>query len=239
LNQTSKANDLIEKLKADNRRENSATLPYYEGQLALNAMKYEKAEKLLSIAHSASPNYISAAMLAKAMIGNGHVDQAKVMLEKQLNNGELPPTRFKNIVASFYTHIKEYEKAAVMYENLISKHGEDPVLLNNFAFNTLMAKGDLEVAKAAAEKAVGLAPENAGFLDTLAWIEFKSGENGKAYINMSKAADMNPASNQINLHFAEVLISIGNTRKAKEILDKVKRPTGVESKALMQLRKSL
>jgi len=239
LNQTSKANDLIEKLKVDNRIENSATLPYYEGQLALNAMKYEKAEKLLSIAHSASPNFISAAMLAKAMIGNGHTGQAKVMLEKQLNNGGVVPGRFKNIVASFYTHIEEYEKAAVMYENLISKHGEDAVLFNNFAFNTLMAKGDLEVAKAAAKKAVGLAPENADILDTLAWIQFKSGEKDEAYINMSKAANMNPASNQINLHFAELLISIGNTRKANEVLDKVKRPTGVESKALMQLRKSL
>jgi putative PEP-CTERM system TPR-repeat lipoprotein len=239
LNYIKKANLILQKIKQNPENNNNVLIPYYEGQLALNAMEYEKAEKLLSMAHSSSPTYISAAMLAKAMIANGHINQAKVMFKKQLNNGELVPRKFKNIVASFYTHVGEYIIAADMYQSLIAEHGEDAALLNNFAFNTLMAKGDLDVAKIAAEKAVGLAPDNADILDTLAWIEFKSNHVGEAYINISKAAEMKPASNDINLHYAEILISIGNTQKAKEILDQVKRPTSVESKTLMQLRKSL
>ncbi|WP_299084292.1 XrtA/PEP-CTERM system TPR-repeat protein PrsT [uncultured Paraglaciecola sp.] len=239
LNQTDKANKIVQKLKDESRKENVTLLPYYEGQLALNEMDYEKAEKLLTKAHNDSPNYISAAMLAKAMIANGHKEHAKEMLEKQLNSGGAVPESFKSIIASFYTYINEYEKAAAMYKNLMSGDKGDPALLNNFAFNTLMANGDLEVALTAAEKAVKLAPGNAGILDTLAWIEFKSGLMGRAYTNISAAAELDPNSNQINLHFAEILISIGNTKKAQEVLNKIKRPSDVESQTLKQLRNSL
>ncbi|GAC21990.1 XrtA/PEP-CTERM system TPR-repeat protein PrsT [Paraglaciecola arctica] len=240
LNQIKKANLILKKIKQNPENNNNTLIPYYEGQLALNAMDYEKAEKLLLKAHNLYPSYISAAMLGKAMIGNGHITQAKAMFEKQLSiQGTPSPQKFRGIVASFYTYIGDYNKAAGMYKDLLVQFGETAALLNNFAFNTLMANADLEEAITAATKAVALAPENGDILDTLGWIQFKDNQMGNAYVNLSKAAVMQPASNAINLHFAELLISMGNMKKANEILDKVKRPTNEESKRLMQLRSKL
>jgi putative PEP-CTERM system TPR-repeat lipoprotein len=240
LNRIEDANLILQNIKENPENKNNVLLPYYEGQLALNALEYKKAEKLLLNAHNLSPSYISATMLGKAMIGNGHIKHAKAMFEKQLGNDEKSaPKKFREDVASFYSYIGEYEKAASMYNGMLIQFGESVGLLNNFAFNTLKANGNLEDASIAATKAVALAPENGDVLDTLGWIQFKTNQLGKAYVNLSKAADMRPNSNAINLHFAELLISMGNLKKANGILDKVKRPNNAESKILKQLRNKL
>ncbi|WP_416306704.1 XrtA/PEP-CTERM system TPR-repeat protein PrsT [Neptunicella sp. SCSIO 80796] len=238
LNQIKAANDLLAQIKKQDDKSGAELLPYYEGSLALNEKDFKKAEKLLSEHHKKSPNFTSATMLAKAMLGNNQIDEAEKVLIEQLNSTKNPPKSFMYGVANFYTFTKNYEKAGQIYAQSIDKYGENLQVLNNLAYNRIQS-GDIEGAREPAQKALKLAPDMPQILDTMGWVEFKSGNLDQAYQYLSSAAKKAPNINDIVLHLAEVLIELKQYSKASLMMREMKDLSSIQRNTRTELSKKI
>ena len=78
-----------------------------------------------------------------------------------------------------------HEKTCKEYPNSAANH-------NSLAWLLACCRRQLDKALEHAKKAVELAPEQAGYLDTLAEVHFQRGEKDKAIAHMKKCLEMEP-----------------------------------------------
>jgi cellulose synthase operon protein C len=177
-------------------------------------------------------------MLAKAMQGNGHIKQARDILETELAKLSNPSVRSYHTVAEFYLYNGLYQEAAVLYGKIAELEGESAGTLNNLAFALQGAK-NFDEARVAALKALELAPNMPNILDTLGWIEYESGNNAEAYKHLSNAVKLAPKDNGLILHLAEVQIAIGQKDQARALLKKLSNASKVDVAKRDKLLKSI
>jgi Flp pilus assembly protein TadD len=114
----------------------------------------------------------------------------------------------------------------------------DAPVLNNYA-NLLLALNQPE-ARAQAERALSLDPQNAAFADTLGWILVKQGQLDAALRYLREARLRNPHDGQIRLHLAYALAKSGRTPEAREELVAALKVPGIETlEEVAPLRKEL
>jgi len=114
------------------------------------------------------------------------------------------------LAATVYKRVEAYDRAAEVYRTLLDIEGDDVETLNNYAYllaNHLGRPGD---ALPLAERAVELAPRaplaQASILDTLGWVQFRSGALDQAELTLRKSLAIQPLA-PVHLHLAEVLIA--------------------------------
>lgn len=227
MGQVEAARAVLQAIKTKNDSAQGELLDFYEGQLALRDKNYPKAENLLRAHHKNSPSFTSAMMLAKAMQGNGHIAQARGILEVELAKQSNASSRSYHTVAEFYLYNGLFQEAAVIYGKLIELEGETAGTLNNLAFALQGAK-KLDQAREKALKALELAPDTPSIMDTLGWIEHELGNNAEAYKHLSNAVKLAPKENGLMLHLAEVQIAIGQKDQAKALLRKLSNASKLE-----------
>lgn len=202
----------------------SVTLSLYEGQLSMVDLNYAKAIEQLSVYHERSPSFLSAILLAKAMVGIEQPLRAKSLLEEHVANLENVLPRMHHVLAEFYLQNRFYTEAAGYYASIVELNPNDVAALNNLAYVRESA-GELEKAKEAASRAYELEPNNPFVMDTLGWIEFKLGNTDGAFALIYKASEMVPASNDIGLHLAELYLTMGQKDRARSVLTRIKKPS--------------
>jgi tetratricopeptide (TPR) repeat protein len=111
------------------------------------------------------------------------------------------------------------DSAIEQYEQLLKNSGDDPVILNNLAWQYAISGQDGAIELA--EEAHRLAPENGSITDTLAWILFNEGELERALSLLERAVEQSPDDPEIQFHLATVLRSTGNATRAKSIVDEL------------------
>jgi tetratricopeptide (TPR) repeat protein len=84
------------------------------------------------------------------------------------------------------------QKMTARYEQLCREHPRSASHHNSLAWMLACCRRQLDQALEHASKAVELAPEQAGYLDTLAEVHFQRGETGKALALMKKCIEMEP-----------------------------------------------
>jgi len=109
------------------------------------------------------------------------------------------------------------QAAVVEYERLLNDGGEDPVSLNNLAWQ--YAEEGREGAVALAERAHELAPDNGSISDTLGWILYRDGQADEALEILRLAATQSPNNPEVQFHLATVLVETGNREEASSVLD--------------------
>ncbi len=108
-----------------------------------------------------------------------------------------------DVLIRFYKHKTADQKVLTTYDTALVRLPEDTGLLNGYAWYVYEQKiaGRYDHAIACAEKAVKLNPDKANIWDTLAWLEYETGQKDKAIAHMEKAMALDPD----RVYFAENL----------------------------------
>ena len=112
---------------------------------------------------------------------------------------------------------KNYAHAASYYQTALSLQPNNALILNNLAW----VLGQTKSTKALeyAEKANQIAPNQPGFMDTLAMLLADKGDTIKALELLNKAVAAAPEASGIQLNRAKVLISAGKKDEARKELE--------------------
>ena len=125
--------------------------------------------------------------------------------------------RAKSRLAQYYGETGESDKAVRLYQELLKTNANDPVILNNLAWE-YQKGGNFEAALGLAVKARELRPESAAIADTLGWIYRGLGERDKSLQLLREAVRLMPKDPEIRYHLAVTLAESGVDAEAAEIL---------------------
>jgi tetratricopeptide (TPR) repeat protein len=131
----------------------------------------------------------------------------------------------------------QIDKAVAQYETVLQTHNNDPVALNNLAWQ--YAELGRKEAVQLARRAHQLAPDNGSITDTYAWILFQQGESKQALSLLRQAVQLSPDNPQIRYHLAVVHADVGDLAEAKAILGVLLQrgeqfPSRTDAEALME-----
>jgi len=144
---------------------------------------------------------------------------AVVSLRKaiELNSGknqQLDQVAYGSLANSLY-NLGEKDSAFVYFDKALELNPADDQVLNNYAYFLSLEKKDLPKARRMAEKVVAKNPENATYLDTLAWILFQMGSYVEANEYMEKAIRFeSEPSGTLMEHYGDILYHIGKKDEA-------------------------
>ena len=105
-------------------------------------------------------------------------------------------------------------------EQVIKLNPNNAEALNFVAYSLAETGRDLEKATSYVNKAIEIEPDNAYFLDTLAWIYFQKGDLAKAQETIEKAVQATPDDMTFLEHYAEIIEKSGDIDKTIAILKK-------------------
>lgn len=114
-------------------------------------------------------------------------------------------------LAQAYETVKNYDQAIVNYESVIAKNPSAEIAINNLA-TLLIDHFDDEVHKTKAKALAELLQksEQAYFLDTYGWVEFKTGDVNKAITIFEKVNVMNAQEPAFKYHLGAAYLKQGN-----------------------------
>lgn len=132
---------------------------------------------------------------------------------------------FDSYLGDLYHSVGEVEKSFEAYDRVLRVDPDNALVLNNYAYYLSLRKERLNDAKTMAQHAVELAPENAIYLDTYAWVLYELGDYQAAEIQMAKAvAQPIPLSSARTYyeHYIKILEKANKPEKAEEYRQKLK-----------------
>jgi tetratricopeptide (TPR) repeat protein len=133
----------------------------------------------------------------------------------------------------------DFKTAEELYRRGLKLLPDQPESLNNLAYLILLRGGDLNEAKGLADKAVQIAPQTAGFYDTLGRILAKQGDRDAAIANFHTALRVDPNNLEALIGLASTLCDAGKRESAMSLMPQI--DTAVRSRPGMSaaLRKEL
>jgi putative PEP-CTERM system TPR-repeat lipoprotein len=106
------------------------------------------------------------------------------------------------------------------YEVLLDAGEEDPIVLNNLAWE-YQGIGELDRAIELATEALEADPELGSAYDTLGWALFKRGDLERSFENLRRSAEMMPRNGNARFRYASVLAQYGRDQEAIGILQEL------------------
>jgi uncharacterized protein (TIGR03790 family) len=113
-------------------------------------------------------------------------------------------------LAAVYGRLQEHQKAVERYRIVIEAQPQNPLALNNLAYALGVHLKTPEEALPFARRALAVAPESPGILDTVGWIEYLSGNTTAAARLLTDASRRQPENSEIRLHTAIVSAAAGS-----------------------------
>jgi len=139
--------------------------------------------------------------------------------------------QFYSSLGDCYYKLGRYGESDLAFEKALSISGTNTVVLNNYAYYLGERGVNLEKAKELASRVYRLEPKNPTFLDTYAWVLFKSGDLQQARDLIEQAIRLGGENNgEILEHYGDILYKSGDTEKALEQWQKAKNAGGELSK---------
>ena len=193
------------------------------GSIYFQQGEYQEAEKQFKEAievspHWDRPHYGLVALYAKTNRLHEAADDLHTMYSQN-------PQSFRTgfTLSVIYQKLGQHEKAIALLEDLAARYPNVISVNNNLAYLHAEHSQDPEQLKKAldyAHKALTRAPENPQVLDTVAWVELKSGNLDRAMKyadSVAKGAEKDPT---INYHTGLISARIGKKQVAAEYLSK-------------------
>lgn len=118
-----------------------------------------------------------------------------------LNNQDL---NILSALALAYDNQGMFDKSTQTYEKALLVDPQNPLILNNYAYNLSERGESLDKALSMSKVAVEKDPENASYLDTIGWIYFKLKNYKLAKENIEKSLQINPNSAVVLEHLGDV-----------------------------------
>ncbi|MCV2886019.1 PEP-CTERM system TPR-repeat protein PrsT [Aestuariibacter sp. AA17] len=226
LNRLDEAENVLKTLKETT--EPTLAQQRYEGELLYKLGQFDEAAPLLKRYYEEFPTFATALSYTKTLAAQNKFEDAAIVLETEYK--KLSDTSgVDHTMAEFYANAKDYANARKYYQKAMEETADNFIAMNNLAMIELES-GNLSDAKALAQKAVNIRPNIPPLKDTLGWIQYKSGDLPNALKNIGDAYSAFPESEDIAMHYAEVLLEAGNARKAEQVLNSIS-PTRTDLRA--------
>ena len=115
--------------------------------------------------------------------------------------------------------LKKYKALEEQLEMLIGENPQNAAALNLYAYSLAERGVRLNEASGYAARALAISPQDASFIDTMAWIYFKQNKLDQAY-NLLASIDEEifSANAEIAYHYGAVLAALGRPEEAKKYL---------------------
>ena len=111
-----------------------------------------------------------------------------------------------------YHELGETKKSYSAYYKALSFNPQNAMVLNNFAYHLSVTGKSLKQALQMAQKATTLSPNNATYLDTLAWVYYKLERYDEAKKVMQQAMSFDTDNSaELALHYGDILDAMGST----------------------------
>jgi putative PEP-CTERM system TPR-repeat lipoprotein len=189
-----------------------------EGTILAAQKKPDAAFKAYERAFTLAQTPLLAVRLAASMKALGKARESEARLQQwQKEHGSDP------VIVTYMGESalmdKQYKTAAALFESLLKTNPDNAAVLNNLAL-AYQAQKDPR-ALATAERAMKLAPTNAGVIDTVGWMLAQQGDLQRAVPLLRKAVEAEPRATETRYHLAYALNQAGDKKAARQELDKL------------------
>ena len=119
------------------------------------------------------------------------------------------------LIAEAYYRLDEHAKSDSIFESLIEDDPDNYMVLNNYSYYLAERGVKLAEAKKWSWKAIDNNPDNATFLDTYAWVLYRSGELEEAEKYILKALDKGGKNDpEVNEHAGDIQAALNSKEMA-------------------------
>lgn len=137
--------------------------------------------------------------------------------------------RFYSYLGEVYNKQKLFEKSDEAYDKALNIDGNNVFVLNNYAYYLTLRKVKLDKAAQMAKKANELAPNQASFEDTYAWVLFQQEKYSEARVWIERSISHTTPNAELLEHYGDILFKAGNTSEALMQWKKAKELGGASS----------
>jgi putative PEP-CTERM system TPR-repeat lipoprotein len=187
-----------------------------EGDALLAQKKFAPAAKSYEKAFAIHESGVVAVRLHQAMSGSGRSKEADAKLVQWLESHP-SDAGARLYLAQSYAGARQYKQAIGMYQQVLKVNAAHLIALNDLAW--LYQQESDPRALSTAEQAYKLRPDNPQIMDTLGWILVEQGNTARGLPLLQKAADMTPASTEMQYHLAAALAKSGDKVQARRKLE--------------------
>jgi tetratricopeptide (TPR) repeat protein len=125
--------------------------------------------------------------------------------------------QFWSSLGDAYHESKDFARSDEAFERALALQPNDPTVLNNHAYYLSVRNVQLEKAERMSRRSNELAPGQASFQDTYAWILFRLGRYAEARTWIEKALASGGSSEGVIVeHFGDILFKLGDAAGALE-----------------------
>ena len=213
LGNAAEALSIAAELKADYPALSGGYLLEASAQIA--GRRYAAAADTLATAYERDPTWLVVTRLVATLQLAGRRDDAIGAAEEwvKANPRHVPGSL---MLAGLLQDARRYDEALRAFEATLTLDGANVAALNNAAWLTQQL--EQPGARAFAERAYAIAPDNAAVLDTLGWILVGENREQDAIAHLSRAAQLAPQVPEIRYHFAKALAAVGRPGEARSVL---------------------
>lgn len=186
-----------------------------QGDLALARGQHASAISSYRTALAKEPSSDLVLRIHRTHLFAGETDKAVQVLENW-SRTHPDDSSILRALADGYLRVANLPAARASYEKLLQRQPDNPDVLNNLA-QTLLKQGD-KAALGYAEKAVKLASNDAGTIDTLGWILIQQGQLDRGVSVLRDARLRAPDNPEIRYHLAYALAKTNKLSEAREEL---------------------
>ena len=206
-----------------------------EAEVYVAQKKWDAAERVYRAASKKFDNAALAARMHTVLHEAGKPKEASAFADQWITAH--PKDAFLlNYLGERDIAAKRYESAVQRYATAHERAPDNPLILNNLAWVKHQLKQP--TAREDAERALGLAPENAAVMDTLGVILVDTGEQDRGLELLGSAAERAPEAHNIRLNFAKALVKAKRkdaARKELEALAKLDSRNPIQQQAVKLL----
>ncbi len=140
----------------------------------------------------------------------------KTGVELVVDNDKLR-IQFYTYLGDIYYKNKDYVKAFATYDKILKTDADNIYILNNYTYYLSVLNESLDKAEQMGRKLNELAPNNASYQDTYAWVFYKLGKYEEAKKWILKALENGGASNDVIVeHYGDILYRLGEKDNAHQ-----------------------
>ncbi|MDZ7713535.1 MAG: tetratricopeptide repeat protein [Rhodovibrio sp.] len=187
----------------------------------------DAAEAAFKRALEIDPNEARLSDLVQALNRMGRLDAASRELEAW-RAAHPASERVEATLGEIYIASGRMQDAAPVYEGLIQRAPDTAAYRNNLAW-ILKQQGRFAAAQEQVQWALKMAPEDPNVLDTAGTISLQLGDVPAALAYLSKAASAAPGNPEIQINYAEALLSADDEAAARDVLAAV-NPAGLPAR---------
>ena len=119
-------------------------------------------------------------------------------------------------LALVYDGLKRFDESDSLYESALALDSSNHLVLNNYSYSLADRGVQLERAEEMAKKAVAAEPDNASYLDTMGWVEFRLGRYRDAEGWVKKAVARGDVSAVVYEHLGDIYFKLNERDRALE-----------------------